>query len=223
MATQVMSAPSANGTASSGDLFALTDEQILQIEPDAAQDVEVFGGERTDTHDPLREDLDLLSPAKNTATNTEGNGQIRAPQVEPDTKVAAATANSQLSPATVDSLGAAPAWLAERMNDPQNGAEARALWDGAQTARQEASAFREVFAKPEDARAAAERAKTLDDFDRAYFGMTGSAPEQLSASAPNSPTKCCAKIPPRSAKWFSPACARWKTPASRELPQPPNP
>src|SRR6202007_260984 len=58
----------------------------------------------------------------------------------------------------------------------------RALWDGVQSTRKEASAFREVFAKPEDARAAAERARTLDEIDRAYFGAAGNVPEQNSAS-----------------------------------------
>ena len=40
-----------------------------------------------------------------------------------------------------------PAWLAETMNDPQRGAEARALWEAAQRAEREAASYREVFAK----------------------------------------------------------------------------
>jgi hypothetical protein len=51
-----------------------------------------------------------------------------------------------------------------------------------QAAHQEASAFREVFAKPEDARTAANRARMLDEIDQAYFGASGKAPEQVSAS-----------------------------------------
>jgi len=89
-----------------------------------------------------------------------------------------------------------PAWLAAQMKDPWNGEEARDLWNGIQQARQEAAAYREVFAKPEDARAlkelypggvseartAAERAKFLDDIDRAYFGTAGGSAEQISAA-----------------------------------------
>jgi hypothetical protein len=173
------------GATAARDLFALTDEQILQIEPEA-QDVEVFAGERTDSADPLREDLNLLSPpaSNDRSSVADSRGQNSTLAGNTATSVATVkppTQNSETDAAT-NSSAEVPAWLTERMNDPQNGAEARALWTDVQTTRQEASAFREVFVKPEDARAAAERAKTLDDFDRAYFGVTGSAPEQLSAS-----------------------------------------
>ena len=175
-----------NGAAAAQDLFALTDEQILQIEPDA-QDVEVFGGERSDSADPLREDLALL-----TSVSEDGragvNGGEQSHQTSDDGLRAVATttnAAAQTSPAAgavTNASGEVPQWLAERMNDPQHGAAARELWQGVQAARQEASAFREVFGKPEDARAAADRARKLDEIDRAYFGAVGSAPEQLSAS-----------------------------------------
>jgi hypothetical protein len=58
----------------------------------------------------------------------------------------------------------------------------RAFWEGSQKAQQEAAAYREVFAKPEEARSAAERARVLDDIDRAYFGATGNSAEQTSAA-----------------------------------------
>ena len=74
-----------------------------------------------------------------------------------------------------------PVWLAEAMNDPQRGAEARALWEGAQRAEKEAASYREVFAKPEEARTAAERARVLDDIDRAYFAGDASQRSQLAA------------------------------------------
>jgi hypothetical protein len=45
----------------------------------------------------------------------------------------------------------------------------------------EAAAYREVFAKPDDARAAAERARTLDDIDRAYFTGDTTQRSQLAA------------------------------------------
>jgi hypothetical protein len=82
------------------------------------------------------------------------------------------------------------------MKDPWGGEEAREFWDGVQQARSEAAAYRAAFATPEDARAlkelypggvsearaAAERARLLDEVDRAYFGTAGNSPEQLSAS-----------------------------------------
>ena len=67
------------------------------------------------------------------------------------------------------------------MNDPQRGAEARALWEGAQRAEREAASYREVFAKPEEARAAADRARVLNDIDRAYFAGDASQRAQLAA------------------------------------------
>jgi hypothetical protein len=188
-----------NGSTSARDLFALTDEQILQMEPDA-QDVETFAGERTDRMDPLREDLDLLDSAALTRApdgvrshETDGANANDGPKAVPtNTSHSAEVAgrgsstaeSSTTAPANVARVESteAPAWLTERMNDPQIGAEARALWDGMQVTRKEASAFREVFAKPEDARVAAERARTLDDFDRAYFGAAGTPPEQIAAS-----------------------------------------
>jgi hypothetical protein len=67
------------------------------------------------------------------------------------------------------------------MKDPQRGVEARALWEGAQRAEREAASYREVFAKPEEARAAAERARVLDDIDRAYFAGDATQRAQLAA------------------------------------------
>lgn len=170
------------------DLFALTDEQILQIEPDA-QDVELFGGERSDRMDPLREDLDLLAaPAANAASNADrvsGHDPVTGAQNDSPANASARNARPRAdAPENIatNSDGQAPKWLADRMNDPQHGADARALWDGVQSARREAAAFREVFAKPEDARIAADRARTLDEIDQAYFGAAGNAPEQTSAS-----------------------------------------
>ena len=198
---------STNAATSAHELFALSDEQILQIDPDA-QDGEMFGGERTDVHDPLREDLDLLAvgaPVDGSGDGRQGRRQgkgaddgLKAVATKATTKATHTQLNARAADASVGTQvgtpagtsanatstehGEAPAWLVARMNDAENGAEARALWDGVQAARQEASAFREVFAKPEDAHAAAARARTLDDFDRAYFGVAGQPSEQLSAA-----------------------------------------
>lgn len=184
-----MSAHSGSSSLASqtADLFALTDEQILEIVPDA-QDVEVFAGERSDSADPLREDLDLLaSNAPSQRTDGPSAGPSKGQNTDDGRKSVAPAPDApapdaQPADAATNANDAAPPWLAERMNDPRHGAEARALWQGVQAARQEASAFREVFAKPEDARAAAHRARMLNEIDRAYFGTPGNAPEQLGAS-----------------------------------------
>src|SRR2546427_4718150 len=81
------------------------------------------------------------------------------------------------------------------MKDPWTGEEARELWNGVQQAKS-AAAYRAAFANPEDARAlkelypggvnearvAAERARVLDDIDRAYFGAPGKSAEEVSVS-----------------------------------------
>jgi hypothetical protein len=82
------------------------------------------------------------------------------------------------------------------MKDPWNGEEAKELWNGVQQAKSEAAAYRAAFANPEDARAlkelypggvnearaAAERARVLDDIDHAYFGAAGKSAREVSAS-----------------------------------------
>jgi len=82
------------------------------------------------------------------------------------------------------------------MNDAWTGEEARALWQRMQNTENEAAAYREVFANPEDARAikalypggvaeaqaVAQRARMLDEIDRAYFAPQAGTPEQARAS-----------------------------------------
>ncbi|MGC1418020.1 MAG: hypothetical protein WA817_22210 [Candidatus Acidiferrum sp.] len=162
-AANQQSAPSessrANGQTHLHDLFALSDEQILEIDP-VPQDVSV--AENVSHGD---------SPAAVT-TDANGNASRAAAQAQDPT---------QSTQAGVPVLHEPPAWLAETMNDPQRGAEARALWEGAQRAEREAASYREVFAKPEEARAAAERARVLDDIDRAYFVGDAAQRAQLAA------------------------------------------
>jgi hypothetical protein len=155
----------ANGHAPLHDLFVLTDEQILEIEPEA-QDAQVAEA----------------APASLPAASSSASEKNQRNGGEFDSRNAtSAEQQSQSAQARVPVLPEPPAWLAETMNDPQRGAEARALWDGAQRAEQEAASFREVFAKPEEARAAAERARVLDDIDRAYFASDPSQRAQLAA------------------------------------------
>ncbi len=189
MQSQSGVASSGNGASTPHDLFALTDEQILEIEPEA-QDVELSSAE---PQAPRPASLQV-APASLPA------GSSMAPQTERSRLEAGATQPPQgvenSAQPRVAGPVEAPPWLAEQMKDPWSGEEARELWDGVQQARQEAAAYRAAFATPEDARAlkelypggvnearaAAERARVLDDFDRAYFGAAGKSAQEVSAS-----------------------------------------
>jgi hypothetical protein len=163
-----MTTAATNGESTAHDLFALTDEQILQIEPEA-QEVELSNAAL-----PAR--TQQSSPA--------------AQQNEQSRREASATQGS------VSNSQEPPPWLAAQMDDPWNGEEAKELWNGVQQAKSEAAAYRAAFANPEDARAlkelypggvsearaAAERARVLDDIDRAYFGTAGKSAQDISAS-----------------------------------------
>src|SRR6266403_2045667 len=162
------------------DLFVLSDEQILDISPEA--DAPSHAGQATDPG----------SPGQQVSTNNQHE----------KTADRSLTAAASSSDASHESRGTShdpaepPAWLAAQMQDAWGGEEAREFWDGVQQARSEAAAYRASIASPEDARvlkelypggvnearAAAERARLLDEVDRAYFGAAGNSPEQLSAS-----------------------------------------
>jgi hypothetical protein len=165
-----------NGQSSTHDLFALTDEQILDIGDAVSQsngtanvtpDVAPGFSPASATRDIATEDAALKGGA------TEEQAARVAHAHTPRESDAGAKASMPLEP---------PRWLADMMADPQAGGEARDLWNGAQQARQEAAAYREVFPKPEQAKAAAERARLLDEIDRSYFGAAASSPEQASAA-----------------------------------------
>jgi hypothetical protein len=148
-----------NGDVTPHDLFVLTDEQILEIEPQE----EVASGE-------------------SRVASQEAPGHTGQPAPSNQTEdTARASSTSHESPVTSHAAAEPPQWVAEAMNDPQRGREARAFWEGAQKSQQEAAAFREVFAKPEEARSAAERARVLDDIDRAYFAGDANQRTQLAA------------------------------------------
>jgi hypothetical protein len=165
---------SSNGERALHDLFAQTDEQILEIEPDGALVAPASSRLAREVAPVAR----ATSDATGSAEDSEDNVTIEFSR--------SASNNSQSathhSPIISHDPGTPPQWLAERMADPQSGAEARELWNGVQRSRQEAAAFREVFAKPEDARAAAERSRLLDDIDHAYFTGDSSQRAQLAAT-----------------------------------------
>jgi hypothetical protein len=219
----VNSAIASSNAVSPNELFALTDEQILNIEPEASGPAPVA--------QPILAVRDV-SPA--------------------DTQTAQAGAPAPPEP---------PPWLAAQMKDRWTADEARELWDGVVQARKEAAAYREVFAKPEEARAvredaralkelypggieqaraASERARTLEEIDAAFYGGAGKSPEQQSAgraalaqrmlredpaafremvfaglralesagSAPHQPSSSAAPPPPNVVPGFSPASSQ---------------
>ena len=178
-------ASSTNGQSAAHELFTLTDEQILEIEPEA-QDIDVSDGPRS-ANGSTGTKADSSASAANAASARNDNfaeadrGLAEANRPEKDSSHQAPLADARGKPSTNHVDAEPPKWLAERMADPQSGGEARELWNGMQQARQEAAAYREVFAKPEEARAAAERARLLDDIDRAYFAGDAQQRSQLAA------------------------------------------
>jgi hypothetical protein len=170
-------APSESNVA---DLFALSDEQILEIAPETEVALTESPAENQET-----------STAAATSASTAGPGE--PPQAG---TARAPSSTSHESPVTGHVGLEPPAWLAAQMQDPWGGEEAREFWDGVQHAKSEAAAYRAAFATPEDARAlkelypggvsearaAAERGRLLEEIDRAYFGTAGNSPEQTSAS-----------------------------------------
>jgi hypothetical protein len=158
----------ANGASTVDDLFALSDEQILDIDG-VPQDIEI-----ADLH------LDDADRAVLGAAVAEDGDRAAA-----EARESRASADNAASDPTRDVAvdpAAPPQWLADRMSDPQEGTEARALWDSVQQSKAEAAGFREIFAKPEEARAAAQRARLLDDIDRAYFAGDSTQRASLAAS-----------------------------------------
>jgi len=185
-------ASSVSGHANMHELFALTDEQILEIEPEAL--------DATAGRDPwplIREEKPGGQARLDTEPTPNGPGNRSAGE-KPNTGSQATASTYSTDHGTRDTEHAVepPAWLAAQMEDPWSGEEARELWNGVQQARQEAAAYRAAFATPEDARAlkelypggvnearaVAERARVLDDIDRAYFGTTGKSPQEATAS-----------------------------------------
>lgn len=181
MNQQSTTASPTNGASTAHDLFVLTDEQILEIEPEQR------------ASGPSVEQPLLAVPARGADTTDaqsapEQNGSDASSQL---------TENMQQSAqAGVPVLSAPPAWLAAQMKDPWSGEEAKELWNGVLQARSEAAAYRAAFATPEDARAlkelypgganearaVASRARLLEEIDRAYFGVPGCSAEQAGAA-----------------------------------------
>ena len=161
--------------AGASELFALTDEQILDIQPDSPDVAQV-----------AQEIVPVQQRAFQAASSPTEHGPRSTEHAPPVAQTILSAPNVSSSPdqsaqAGLPVLPEPPPWLATQMNDPQSGAEARDLWNGVQQARNEAAAYREVFARPEEARAAADRARSLEEIDAAFFGGAGKSAEQISA------------------------------------------
>src|SRR5579885_2377093 len=180
MPSSSAAAPAGHGP---GELFFLSDEQILEIAPDGNTNIPGSAPEAT----------------PRPAEDTPGRGVPAAeatPQSAGIRSIGNTPPSASAAPPGTAVLPEPPPVLAQMMADPESGAEARELWSGIQEARAEVAAYRACFASPEEARAlkelypggaaearaAAERARVLDEIDAAYFGGAGSSPEQASAA-----------------------------------------
>jgi len=153
-------------SAPTGDVFALTDEQIVGL-----------GNVADDNRSLATEGL--------TAAQAD-SGFENSPLDRPERTA------SEAGPEKDKDLQV-PQWLAERMQDARDGTEAKELWDGKQRAEAEVEAYREVFVSPADARAlkelypgglveaksAAARARELDGIDAAFYKGDAAARAQL--------------------------------------------
>ena len=166
------------------EVFALTDEQILELEPEGpdVQNGSARGEQVSDRGDGAKN----LTPEG--VSYREVAGSEEGKNAQPPRENGSGQAGMAV-------LQEPPAWLAREMKDPWVGDEARELWEGVQRAQREAAAYREAFATPEDARAlkeiypggvaeakgAAERARELAEIDAVFFGATGKPSEELRA------------------------------------------
>ncbi len=169
---------SIEGAGGDREVFAMTDEQILEMEPEAA-----MGAGATD------EELLGIGESEEERGADGKSGAVGGNTGEKEISHSADSVRNNV-------LDAPPKWLAERMRDPWHGDEAKELWEGALQARQEAAAYREAIATPAEARAlkemypggvneaktALERARQLEEFDAAYFGAAGRPAGELNAA-----------------------------------------
>src|SRR6184192_2337050 len=142
-------ATKANGASAPHELFALTDEQILEIEPEA-QDATVSRGPWPVPREekPGGQGQAGAEPAPNGSGN-----RAAAEKPNPESEVTTNSSSAEHGTPHTEHALEPPPWLAEQMKDPWSGEEARELWNGVQQARQEAAAYRAAFATPEDAHA----------------------------------------------------------------------
>jgi hypothetical protein len=175
-----------NGQSTIGEaIYALTDEQILDIDDaevappprDAGTQQGVIlseGGASASSGQAGKDQRpgisasrdDSTGPAVSDRDSERGNRAVdssgpSAPQNDTQTRPAhESPATGHQSPIT--SHESPPEWLAQAMNDPQQGGPARQFWESAQQTRAQAA--------------------QLASLDRAYFGAPGVPPAQLAES-----------------------------------------
>ncbi len=142
----------ANGETTLGDLFALSDEEILEIEPEAEA---VTGQASVPREGPVGAGL---APPGDPATQS-GAGE---PRLAPTQATAATPSGAPDTPSAPGAAEAPPKWLADMMADPQRGGEAKQFWEQTQQA--------------------GTRARQLEELDRAYFAGDGTSPEETAAA-----------------------------------------
>jgi hypothetical protein len=190
----------ANMDGTTSEVFALTDEQILGMEPGeevASGEWRVTSGQdaasKPGSLDSGLQNAQTSARDDNPAVGTKSGQEARTSDGEWREAQSVLQQEGQVARGVPQ---APPQWLAERMRDPWHGDEAKELWEGAVQARQEAAAYREAIATPAEARAlkeiypggvneaktAAERARQLEEFDAAYFGAAGKPAEAMSAA-----------------------------------------
>ncbi len=105
----------ANGHTAVHDLFALTDEQILEIEPEAEPDCLAPAVISTEARNlPSSSVTDQASQSKRDSSSTSAARNDRMAQIAPD-----AAASSHESPVTSHvAAEQPPTWLAAQMKDP---------------------------------------------------------------------------------------------------------
>ena len=145
MNQQTTPASGANGHTSTQDIFVLTDEQILEIDPEP-QDVQVRRSE------------------------AEGKSAVGSDAPQAGAEAGSSTQTGAASPAISSSV-ATPDAAAQ--------ATAPAPFSAPDDIRALAELYPGGFTQ---AKIAAERARTLDEIDAAYFGAAGQSPEQITAA-----------------------------------------
>jgi len=190
MQTQTLASPNAvsppNGEDTLHDLHALSDEQILEIEPEmpASSSAPIVPQLSASSAVGARHASSVLEarPAPLLGAMPDAVAQAFRPEDFSSPDAAMGNAEKPLTPEGVSYNAPPPKWLADRMNDPWNGEEARNFWQGIQQEREQAAAYRGVFAKPDDARAAADRSRQLEQIDGLYFGSAGKSPEEAATA-----------------------------------------
>jgi hypothetical protein len=150
-------------TTAGGEVFALTDEQIVGLEtvetgsetqdPPSQTEGGAPGKFLAEARDDKssKSDRDAAIEERSLASRTS-LGMTDSGEVDEGAQTLHGNSSGQAGVPVPQEAAQPPEWLAARMKDPWHGKEAREFWDGKQRAEKEAATYREVFATPQDAR-----------------------------------------------------------------------